>query len=111
MATPRRGDYLYFDNPVFSRTNRVRAGSWHPAGGLIQSTPTMTDHAVLVNLDGTSLPSWVYEQNDLWTLEEQLIEVLERDGIGELDGNEVGPIGYKPSIGLLPQARSCLLLL
>ena len=50
----------------------------------------MTDQAVLVNLDGTSLPSSVYGQNDLWTLEEQLIEILERDGIGVLDGNQVG---------------------
>src|SRR5262245_34046979 len=60
------------------------AGS--PAGAI-----WLLNDAVLVNLDGTSLPSWVYEQNDVWTIEEQLIEVLERDGIGELDGNEVGP--------------------
>jgi hypothetical protein len=51
----------------------------------------MSEHAVLVALDGTSLPSSVYEEHDLWTLEEQLIEILEREGGGVLDGNEVGP--------------------
>lgn len=47
--------------------------------------------AVLVHLDGSSLPDHVYQECDLATIEDKLIEVLEREGIGEFDGNEVGP--------------------
>jgi hypothetical protein len=47
--------------------------------------------AVLVHLDGSSLPDAVYEQHDLATLEDQLAEVISRGRLGEFDGNEVGP--------------------
>ena len=47
--------------------------------------------AVLVHLDGTGLPDHIYREGDLATIEDRLIEVLEREGLGEFDGNEVGP--------------------
>lgn len=47
--------------------------------------------SVLVHLDGTGLPDHVYEECDLATIEDRLIEVIERNGLGELDGNEAGP--------------------
>ena len=47
--------------------------------------------AVLVHLDGTGLPEEVYEQHDLATLEDRLIEVISQRGLGELDGHEIGP--------------------
>jgi hypothetical protein len=40
--------------------------------------------------DGASLPEAVYEQHDLATLEDELIDI-ERNGLGEFDGNEIGP--------------------
>jgi len=46
---------------------------------------------VLVHLDGTSLPDDVYRQCDVMTLSGQLEEVLERQGLGEYDGDEQGP--------------------
>ncbi|MCU1308474.1 MAG: hypothetical protein JWN45_3169 [Acidobacteriaceae bacterium] len=46
---------------------------------------------MLVYLNGTDLPDNIYEEFDLATLEDQLIEVLKRDSLGELDGNETGP--------------------
>ena len=49
------------------------------------------EQAVLVYLDGTTLPKEVYEQHDLATLEDQLIAVIDPDGLGEFDGNEIGP--------------------
>jgi hypothetical protein len=60
-------------------------------GGKAQ--PPSNDQAVLVHLDGQGLPSSVYEECDLSTIEDQLIEVIERDKLGEFDGNEVGPEG------------------
>jgi hypothetical protein len=48
------------------------------------------EQAVIVHLDGTSLPAEVYEKCDLATIEDRLIEVIEREGLGEFDGNEVG---------------------
>ena len=47
--------------------------------------------AVLVYLDGTGLPDEVYEECDLATIEDRLTEVIEREGLGEFDGNEIGP--------------------
>jgi hypothetical protein len=47
--------------------------------------------AVLVYLDGTGLPNHVYQENDLTTLEDQLIEVVDRESLGEFDGKELGP--------------------
>ena len=46
--------------------------------------------AVLVYLDGTGLPDEVYEECDLETIESRLTEVIEREGLGEFDGNEIG---------------------
>ena len=47
--------------------------------------------AVLVHLDGSGLPDRIYHEYDLATIEDRLIEVLEREGLGEFDGDEVGP--------------------
>lgn len=47
--------------------------------------------AVLVHLDGQGLPDDVYQDNDLATLEDQLRQAIEAGGLGEFDGNEVGP--------------------
>ena len=47
--------------------------------------------AVLVHLDASGLPDHIYQKYDLATIEDQLIEVIEREGLGEFDGNEVGP--------------------
>ncbi len=49
------------------------------------------EQAVLVYLDGLSLPKEIYENYDLATLEDQLIEAIESQSLGEFDGNEVGP--------------------
>ena len=45
----------------------------------------------MVHLDGTSLPHEVYQQCDVMTLSAQLGEALERQGLGEYDGDEQGP--------------------
>jgi hypothetical protein len=50
-----------------------------------------SQQAVLVYLNGTSLPDKVYQEYDLLTIEDRLIEVIEREGLGEFDGNEIGP--------------------
>jgi len=47
--------------------------------------------AVLVHLDGVNLPDHVYQECDLATIEDRLVEVIERDVLGEFDGNEIGP--------------------
>jgi hypothetical protein len=49
------------------------------------------EQAVLVYLDGKGLPKEVYEKYDLATLEDQLIEAIESQSLGEFDGNEIGP--------------------
>ncbi len=49
------------------------------------------EQAVLVYLDGTGLPLHIYEECDLATIEDRLIEVMERNGLGKFDGNEIGP--------------------
>ena len=49
------------------------------------------EQAVLVYLDGKSLPKAVYENYDLATLEDQLIDAIESQSLGEFDGNEIGP--------------------
>jgi len=46
--------------------------------------------AVLVHLDGASLPSEVYAEYDLSTLEDQLIDAISEQSLGEFDGNEIG---------------------
>lgn len=45
---------------------------------------------VMVYLDGTSLPDEVYQQCDVMTLSERLGEALERQRLGEYDGDEQG---------------------
>lgn len=49
------------------------------------------EEAVLVYLDGTGLPAEVYEECDLATIEDRLIEVIAREKLGDFDGNETGP--------------------
>ncbi len=53
------------------------------------------EQAVLIYLDGASLPASVYERFDLATLEDQLIAVIREKNLGEYDGNEFGPAGTK----------------
>lgn len=59
--------------------------------GQNSATPP-SQQAVLVHLDGTGLPEHIYEQYDLATIEDRLIEVIERERLGEFDGNEIGPV-------------------
>ena len=49
--------------------------------------------AVIVTLAGSSLDQSVYDQHDLSTLEDQIVESLHGTGLGAFDGNEVGPAG------------------
>lgn len=49
------------------------------------------EQAVLVHLPGSGLPDAVYEEYDLSTLEDRLIEAVAVSGSGEYDGNEFGP--------------------
>ena len=56
-----------------------------------QPVSPQSEQAVLVYLDGQSLPTEVYEQNDLATLEDQLTEAIDSSALGEFDGNEMGP--------------------
>ena|SRR5690349_22740189 len=46
--------------------------------------------SILVHLDGTGLPDQVYRDFDLATLEDLLVAVMEKNKLGEFDGNEVG---------------------
>lgn len=60
------------------------------------------EQAVLVYLDGVSLPEEVYESCDLFTLEDQLEDALRENGAGDFDGDEIGEEGtilfiYGPS--------------
>ncbi len=50
-----------------------------------------TEHAVLIHLDAVGLPDEIYAEYDLATLEYQLIERIHPGGLGEYDGNELGP--------------------
>jgi hypothetical protein len=63
---------------------------------------TLNKQAVLVYIDGLNLSKEIYEKYDLATLEDQLIEAVESQSLGEFDGNEFGPDGavlylYAPS--------------
>lgn len=49
------------------------------------------DQAVLVYLRGNGLPNSVYKEYDLSALEDQLIEAIQSNTLGEFDGNEFGP--------------------
>ena len=53
--------------------------------------PPAHEEAVIVHLDAQGLPDEVYEEHDLATLEDQLIEAIEAAQAGEFDGNEFGP--------------------
>ena len=46
---------------------------------------------VLVYLDASGLPDVVYETFDIATLEDSLIGVIKREGLGVYDGHEFGP--------------------
>ena len=50
-----------------------------------------SNECVLIHLDGVNLPDKVYQECDLSTLEGMLIEAIESNNVGELDGNETGP--------------------
>ena len=49
------------------------------------------EQAVLVYLDTSGLPDHVCQEHDIATLEDRLTEVIEREQLGEFDGNEFGP--------------------
>lgn len=51
---------------------------------------TSVEQAVLVHLDNNDLPDHIYQEYDLGTIEDRLIEIIERERVGEFDGNEVG---------------------
>jgi hypothetical protein len=48
------------------------------------------EECVLIYLDGVNLPDEVYAECDLLTIEDRLIEAIEKGQAGELDGNEIG---------------------
>lgn len=56
-----------------------------------EEEPGESQQAVLVHLDGTGLPDQIYQEYDLATIEDRLNEVIEQAGLGEFDGNEIGP--------------------
>src|SRR5262245_45564362 len=49
------------------------------------------EQAVLVYLDGRTLPAEVYQEYDVGGLEDQLRPLLQQTGVGDYDGNEFGP--------------------
>ena len=51
----------------------------------------LAQQAVLVYLDGANLPDHIYEEYDLSSIEDKLVDVIERHGLGEFDGNETWP--------------------
>ena len=53
------------------------------------SSEPKVNQAVTVFLDGTHLPNDVYENYDLATLEDRLMEEIQAKSLGEFDGNEV----------------------
>jgi hypothetical protein len=53
----------------------------------------LSDQAVIIKLNGKDLPDSVYENYDLSALESQIISAIEGTGLGEYDGNEMGPGG------------------
>jgi len=68
---------MSFLNRLFRRTKK--AGS---VGG--------EEQAVLIHLDGSSLPPEVYEQNDIATISDRILAALKGKGLGEYDGDEIG---------------------
>lgn len=51
------------------------------------------EQAVIVALAPSGLDQAVYDQNDLTTLEDQIIQSLQGTSLGAFDGNEIGPSG------------------
>lgn len=49
------------------------------------------EEAVLVHLDGKTLPEEIYAEFDLATLEDQLEAAIAERQVGDFDGNEIGP--------------------
>jgi hypothetical protein len=69
---------------IFGRiTGKKDAGESQP--------PRKAEQAVLVLLEGTGSAEKVYQQNDLVMMADTLKELIEREGLGELGGNEFGP--------------------
>jgi tetratricopeptide (TPR) repeat protein len=81
------------------RLAAIRSAISEPSGlerdlqnlSLRAARPEPAEGAVLIQLDGRTLPDEVYQQYDLGTLEDQLAEIVETQGVGEYDGNEFGP--------------------
>lgn len=72
------------------------------------------EECVLIHLDGVNLSHEVYETHDLVTLEDLLIDAINRNRVGELDGNEVGEkvttiFTYGPDAGRLYQVMEPIL--
>jgi tetratricopeptide (TPR) repeat protein len=59
--------------------------------GPLKTKVAGTEGAVLIELDGTTLPDAVYRNYDLKTIEDQLSAIVEEEAVGELDGHEFGP--------------------
>jgi hypothetical protein len=51
------------------------------------------EQAVLIHLNGISLPEEIYEEFDLATLEDLLSEAIDQGKVGEYDGNEIDSTG------------------
>jgi hypothetical protein len=51
------------------------------------------EHAVVVYIDGTGLSAEDYDRYDLETIETELLGIIDANGVGEYDGNEVGERG------------------
>jgi tetratricopeptide (TPR) repeat protein len=56
--------------------------------GPLKRTTKSSEGAVLIELDGATLPSSTYENYDLATLENQLTARVDSEAVGELDGHE-----------------------
>jgi tetratricopeptide (TPR) repeat protein len=59
--------------------------------GPLKTKVAGTEGAVLIELDGTTLPDAVYRNYDVKTIEDQLSDIVEEEAVGELDGHEFGP--------------------
>jgi hypothetical protein len=79
-------------------------------------TTDAAQQAVLVYLDGLRLPPAVYAQYDVATIENRLVEAIQRDHLGEFDGNKVrdqttvllmsGPDAERLYAGIEPTLRN-----
>jgi len=59
--------------------------------GFVKPADETEKHAVLIDLDATGLSAEVYEEYDLWSLEDELEAAVSAAAAGEFDGNECGP--------------------